>query len=90
MEAHIVTAVGPGEAPKEWGCDAVWEGGDPVLEKCIAVFGVMYVMKKDVETPPALKNLINAYPKIAGTSHPNFSLLSACGSLDRSRQKLPS
>lgn len=40
-ELHIVTFVAEGEAP-EWGCDAVWQGGDPVLDKCVAVFGVLY------------------------------------------------
>lgn len=47
-ELHIVTLVAKGEAP-EWGCDAVWDGGDPVLEKCTAVFGILY---KFGETSP--------------------------------------
>lgn len=40
-ELHIVTFVAEGEAP-EWGCDELWNGGDPNLEKCTAVFGVLY------------------------------------------------
>jgi hypothetical protein len=40
-EAHIVTLVAKGDAT-EWGCDEFWNGGDPVLENCTAVFGIMY------------------------------------------------
>lgn len=61
-----MTAVGPGEAPKEWGCDAVWEGGDPVLEKCIAVFGIVYVTKEDAVSPSFFQNIFNTFPEVAG------------------------
>jgi hypothetical protein len=40
-EAHIVTLAAKGDAP-EWGCDGVWDGGDPVLDNCTAVFAIMY------------------------------------------------
>ena len=49
-ELHIVSLVAFGEAP-EWGCDEVWLGGDPVLERCAAVFGIVF--KIGEETEPA-------------------------------------
>lgn len=67
MEAHIVTAVGPGEAPTDWGCDAVWEGGDPVLEKCIAVFGIVYVTTPDAKSPEYFDHLFSSFPSVAGS-----------------------
>jgi hypothetical protein len=70
MEAHIVTAVGPGEAPPEWGCDAIWDGGDPVFEKCIAVFGVLYVYKPDAVTPEPIQKLFDSFPALAGEKAP--------------------
>jgi hypothetical protein len=66
MEAHIVTAVGPGEAPADWGCDAVWEGGDPVLEKCIAVFGIAYYFEPSAVSPSYLKDVLDGFPLVAG------------------------
>jgi hypothetical protein len=67
MEAHIVTAVGPGQAPPDWGCDAVWEGGDPVLEKCIAVFGIIYKLDEDAVEPEYFQKLFDSFPEEAGT-----------------------
>ena len=40
-EAHIVTLIAEGEEP-EWGCDAVWQGGEANLDDCNAVFAIMY------------------------------------------------
>lgn len=74
MEAHIVTAVGPGEAPAEWGCDAVWEGGDPVLEKCIAVFGIVYVTEPDATSPEYFESLFKTFPAFAGAPHSDLLL----------------
>jgi hypothetical protein len=45
-EVHIVSAVALGEAP-EWGCDKYWATGldsDLEFSRCIAVFGVFYVL----------------------------------------------
>lgn len=68
-ETHIVTLVGPGEAP-EWGCDAVWAGGAPVLENCTAVFGVMYRLGEPDTAPAYLEAAIKKAPRVAGASVP--------------------
>jgi hypothetical protein len=67
MEAHIVTAVGPGQAPPDWGCDAVWKGGSPVLEKCIAVFGIIYKLDENATEPEYFEKLFSGFPETAGT-----------------------
>lgn len=66
MESHIVTAVAKGEAPKDWGCDAVWDGGEANLEKCIAVFGTIYIMSDTSKSPVYLDYLLENFPQIAG------------------------
>jgi Eukaryotic-type carbonic anhydrase len=65
-----VTAVGPGEAPKEWGCDAVWEGGEAKLESCIAVFGIMYRLIEGEEQQEYLTKLVSTEPTVAGEEAP--------------------
>nr|QBP05104.1 alpha carbonic anhydrase 1 [Ulva prolifera] len=69
-ETHIVTLAGPGQAPPAWGCDAVWEGGDPVLENCTAVFGVMYRLGEPTQEPNYLETAINEAPDVAGAKKP--------------------
>lgn len=65
-----MTLVGPGQAPPEWGCDAIWEGGDPVLEKCTAVFGVMYRLGTPTTEPGYLETAIKEAPLTAGGKKP--------------------
>lgn len=69
-ETHIVTLAGPGQTPPEWGCDAIWEGGDPVLEKCTAVFGVMYRIGTPTSEPGYLEAAIQEAPVVAGGKKP--------------------
>jgi hypothetical protein len=69
-EAHIVSFVAKGFAPPEWGCDAVWEGGDAVLEKCVAVFGVMYSISDDGAEPAYLRSILEHVPDVAGAEAP--------------------
>jgi hypothetical protein len=64
-----VTAIGPGQAPADWGCDAVWQGGEAVLEKCIAVFGIIYKLDEKAVEPPYFQKLFSAFPQEAGTHH---------------------
>lgn len=64
-----MTLVGPGEAP-DWGCDAVWEGGDAVLENCTAVFGVMYRLGQPDSQPAYLEAAIREAPLVAGGKAP--------------------
>jgi hypothetical protein len=66
-EMHIVTLAAKGEAT-EWGCDAVWDGGDPVLENCTAVFGILYKLG---DSSP--KWLDAAYTEAPATIDPNFT-----------------
>lgn len=69
-ETHIVTLAGPGQAPPEWGCDAIWEGGDPVLENCTAVFGVMYRLGTPSTEPGYLEAAVKEAPDVAGAKKP--------------------
>lgn len=64
-----MTLVGPGEAP-EWGCDAVWQGGDAALEKCTAVFGMLYRLGDDADVPGYLETAIKETPIVAGQEKP--------------------
>lgn len=68
-ETHIVTLAGPGEAP-EWGCDDVWNGGDPVLENCTAVFGIMYRLGTPTTEPGYLETAVKEAPLVAGAEKP--------------------
>eukprot|EP00892_Ulva_mutabilis_P000744 jgi/Ulvmu1/10670/UM066_0054.1 len=69
-ETHIVTLAGPGQAPPEWGCDAYWKGGDPVLEKCTAVFGIMYRLGRPAQEPGYLEIAVKEAPLVAGAEKP--------------------
>lgn len=68
-ETHIVTLVGPGEAP-EWGCDEYWSTGDPVLENCTAVFGIMYRLGEPEMVPGYFEAAIKEAPQVAGAEKP--------------------
>lgn len=68
-ETHIVTLVGPGEAP-EWGCDDVWQGGDAALENCTAVFGILYRLGDSTDLPGYLESAIKETPIVAGEEKP--------------------
>jgi hypothetical protein len=45
----------------------VWEGGEPVLEKCIAVFGIIYKLDENATEPEYFEKLFNSFPEEAGT-----------------------
>lgn len=66
LESHIMTHVGPGEAPASWGCDAFWEGGDPNFENCVAVFSTLYVTDSSATQPAFLDLVFNSAPMRAG------------------------
>ena len=68
-ETHIVTLIGPGEAP-EWGCDDVWNGGAAVLERCAAVFAIMYRLGGDADMPGYLETATKEAPLVAGAEAP--------------------
>lgn len=66
-----MTYIAEGEAPAEWGCDTYWQtmdASDLVLEKCVAVFGVLYAL--GTETEPMLAEIISNSPLEAHTSVP--------------------
>ena len=69
-EAHIVAAVGLHEAPAEWGCDAVWHGGDVEYEKCVAVYAVGYTIDESATSPFYLDDLLGAAPSVVGEKVP--------------------
>jgi hypothetical protein len=70
-EAHIVSFVAKGSAPPEWGCDAVWDGGEPVLNKCVAVFGIMYHISDEEDSSPTyFKDILDHAPDVAGAETP--------------------
>lgn len=63
-----MTLAAEGSAPPEWGCDAFWSGGDPVLEKCAAAFGVAFEYGPAALESPLLAAIVAATPDEAETS----------------------
>lgn len=75
-EAHFVTHVGKNEAPADWGCDALWQGGAAVYERCVAVFAIGYTLDEASAPPPYLNDLLASAPIVAGeqTAYPESVL----------------
>lgn len=70
-EAHIVAAVGPKQAPADWGCDSLFQqGGAVVYEKCVAVFAVSYTVDEAAASPSYLNELLGNAPSVAGGEKP--------------------
>lgn len=66
VEAHIVAAVGFNEAPAEWGCDALWQGGEVDYERCVAVFAIGYTIDEVAAPPSYLNELLGHAPSVVG------------------------